>query len=872
MVSTQPRLLIPVGILLALLGLAATLIFNEPNTLAPESAEDVSTEVAEAPASRSETPEPELETEATLKRTNVESTQVESGHGAALLTGGVSIRVVDDATGSAMPAAEVLVLDSHVVDMKRVQQMMASGSSLDQIFRALGKIYTTNENGEVRIPEPMGRLRLAGSTPTHFGFQFQPELEDLTYTLRISPMQLLHVRVVDESGQPVQNAPVALRHRSKRARTDIMFAMSNAEGLATLKVFDGLQKNIPDGEAYVALRILSPTFIEVPANLDNLSNDPLELVMPETGKVQVFLEGVDDAPSLERFLVQLSIFDSREANGKTLPLQRWDFGAENLLVSCSYKEASVSFPFVALDQKLRVRVSSQKGERTGMVDGLGPERLDRNVVLTVTPTGEFPLLAGRLLDAKGNALNHKSVLAMVNVIRSLDTQPLHQNNVRCDSEGFFLIALSRRLSPETRYTLTLTQAATKTQPTQIVHVEFDGDAAQEKLDFGDLSLQEAPMLAQGIVIDYQDNFVKGAYLHIEAAPVDSLLEENVYWNSIRGIYAYTQEDGAFEMRGLLPNGRYRVSASHGDHGSVEVEIPLGSTDLMIQLPRSGDRHGLILLDAGIEPKDLRIAVETKNAKGWTSSTHISLKDDGSFDLDDLPPQVGTIRIKAAVYGEDLLVYEDIMLQSPETEMMLEVIDLRGMLTFFSLRVLDEYGVEVERPKIMNHEGNRMSFGSRQPLKIITRRTSLDLEITALGYRSAFLSAVNTDQDVVLSIGIPIALNLENAPELPAGWLMEAHLSFQLPGTPNRLSENMVALPSALPLTGEEVRIAKAEQFRVLISLVCRDHDSPSDGRAWMMYQAPDDIVVEDSTSLQTFYIALSANALDFIAKKTAPPK
>jgi hypothetical protein len=527
---------------------------------------------------------------------------------------------------------------------------------------------------------------------------------------------------------------------------------------------------------------------------------------------------------------------------------------------CQYNKPTVTFPFVALDQQLRVQVASQRAECTAVFDGVGPDQINRKVVFTITPGNEFPILAGRLFDAQGEIMEDLYLNADVAPLPGRQSS-VWDNFAHANEEGRFIVALDKPLHEGSKYGITLTQRATDQQPKQIVRAEFLGISGAGTIDLGDLVLQEAPLLTQGVVVDSNGEPVSKASVYLETAIGTDASNDSIIWNPWLDSYEYSDENGAFELRGLLPEGDYRISANHSDHSRTYFDFELGATDLVLQLLPSMNRKGQILLDPGIDPQELIMTVRHSSADGnGSSTTPIPIQEDGSFQLNDLPPTQGTIRIRASSWGEDLVVFEDIMLQSPETAILLEVIDLRGQLTSFTVTVVDEGGQELDDAKLLRKVTGGMSWGTRQPITIITRETSVDLEVTANGFRSTKLHGVSTDQHVVLTTGIPIAIILDNAPTLPPGFELNARLTFDLPDYEEGSSSNSITAHYGVPLTGEEFLVSKAEEFTLQFSFKAKSTNYFMPGESPVF-------VVQDQASLQVFHISLDEVGLNFILRR-----
>jgi protocatechuate 3,4-dioxygenase beta subunit len=158
-------------------------------------------------------------------------------------------------------------------------------------------------------------------------------------------------------------------------------------------------------------------------------------------------------------------------------------------------------------------------------------------------------------------------------------------------------------------------------------------------------------LIAGIVIDTSGEPLPGAQVSLFPDFTKGARRSSSEWR-LRGMStALADSGGRFEIGGLKADEDYRVratpatSTSRGRAWLTEgVEARTGDTDVKVVLPADGGIKGKVAFANGESPGTFTVSV------GWRRGTPFSSKD-GSFELNELPPQKFTAKIQGPDFDQ-----------------------------------------------------------------------------------------------------------------------------------------------------------------------------------------------------------------------------
>ncbi len=288
------------------------------------------------------------------------------------LAEGIDVLVVDGASDVGVPSAEVFYAGeaelSHA--QPEADSMLAA---FDAMMSRHGRRFRTDEAGRVTVPEAEGLV--VARIPESWGMAHVTPQAEEPARLELHPDRTLRVRVVDEQGEPCPNVSVALLFG--RGRGDGARAKSRApDGIAEFQRVLAVASVFGGAEARVAVTMDLSTPVEAKVDLDDLPAEPIELIMPSMGFLEVSVVTTDDASSDQPTRLSIEPVDyEREAELEKMDAARREM--ERMRRGCQHP---IRFPYRARGARpgLRRRGDRQERLRHGPRASAGPVAGGRN--------------------------------------------------------------------------------------------------------------------------------------------------------------------------------------------------------------------------------------------------------------------------------------------------------------------------------------------------------------------------------------------------------------------------------------------------------------------------------------------------------------
>jgi len=855
------RILLPLLFLVAVLGLGALLILGHrsPDTKLERQTQEQES-VIEQPAVAENA---ELEQEHSIQRTAVRPEELAAKvNPLSPKEGGVLVSVVDQETQKALPFAKLYVLDSSLIDMTVVRRKMTTSLNVESVLMREGDAYETNRNGQVRIPEPGGWLVVAGSTDTHFDFDFRVKIVDGSYTLQLKALDILKVLVLGPDDLPVGGAPVSIRQNNDQRSMDLFGDHTDVNGIAELRIMDSMKQQLDSKETYIALAILSPKPIELPIDLNQLPGSPPVLRMPPTGSVQVSLQDEAGEASSENLILQLSAVGAIDPAVKTTGFQEWEFLSKNVMESVRDKSGKKTIPFVALNQIMRVFVVNEGQTQTAAKDFRGPEAADQIISVSLTLASDFPILTGRFLDASGTPLMEKRVVAGLLRVPSFGNE-IHQPSITTDGQGRFRVPLNQRYDSSQQYTCKFTHKADKDSSEVVARITLPEVLGVGELDLGDVTLEQEPLLASGVVLDANGQPAPSVRVAIEFTPEMPVGDTNVQWHQSWPDVTQTNEGGEFEIRGIPRSDSCRLTAENYRLGNGHLEFEMGQTELVLRLEAPRKIIGQVLMDPWLDPENVQVSVNYQTGDQMGSTHSLPINEEGYFTIDSGLDGIATVSVKGSWFGIDWVIFEDLDLNLESSAAALEVIDLRGRLHEIIVTARDESGSFI--PQVQARSGNSsVGGGEGSGFSILTLESELDVTFTATGFGSITIPKVSGSIDVVLPAGYPLSITLDPPNLLPEGWELTANLGLILsPANPQDTTQ-VLSQAGECQFDGLEYVVSEPGVYQVHFKLTRRTKNSRT---SYGIGGEDPTIEVADRRGVQYFILSLSPQAVEFLSSR-----
>ncbi len=643
----------------------------------------------------------------------------------------------------------------------------------------LGRRFRADEQGIVRVPRPTESGLVACE---HGGLFGQLDLDSdpsARRTLELAPDRSILARVLDANGKPVADAQVGLRVTTRWWSWDVEKARSGPDGLATLphaQQFFQLEYD-QDQSFAVGLVLHSEEPVEVALDPKALPSEPLELVLPPHGSVEVILDppaGLPPGPIEGLCSVFLEEQRTEERQGRNY--QNWSPRlAEN---------GRVSFPTVGLGLRFIANASSQSHEVQGQ-EFAGPTALGERVTVHLSLGESKPILAGRALLEGGAPLRHSRLRGTVRFLGP-ENEWTTGFSVETDEEGRFSSSLDQGGNTNSGGTLELVYEDLA-RGKLVGRITLSGRVLPGTNAVGDVVLSPPPLLASGRVVDTAGKGIRGARVsfepmndeHREFLMVPGMMRSFAYWG---GITSVTGADGSFEIRGEMEGDLFQLSASHADYrASPRIEVPRGVTQVLT-LVAAGRIAGRLQADEGMPIGSVQVLA--LDAAGNPLGAEERREADGRFELEALEPGKYTISARLADEDAELARVDAVSVEAGKTteDPRLDPFDLTGRLKCISLRVRDRDGRAPDQLTLTRRLPGQDRYldpnwwGNDEEIVLVTAERALDLRIEAPGSRTVELFGVDSDVEVTLRTGIPIVLDLSGIQrELGARFSLYAEL-------------------------------------------------------------------------------------------------
>jgi len=616
--------------------------------------------------------------------------------------------------------------------------------SVRELLRTKGTHYLTDERGIAVVEAGKVGLMLLGESGD-LSCLDGAGMGDERIELRLASDRPLRVRVRGAAGQLVAGVPVKLAAEASRGGTNtFLIAISTGytdavTGIAEL-VLPAHGASMADSmPLMVALGYPMDSRVAAPVFIDRFPDEPIELVLPSTGEVEVRVER-NGLPAPDGTLVRVG-----ETGGAGTSL------FDGSLVFGATKDGVVRLGPVGLGGMLRVEATAPGLVHAEGLDFDAPTMHGQRVAVELSLEREARVLAGSLHDWDGSVPDGSMV------------------NVQLGSVGGMLGELAEDGSFELSFglrpgdtELVLTQYGPNTRSiTVALPAAVDG-----RIDLGELQLPTPEP------VDLRESDLAGYVVDAAGEPVPHALvelvrrrTEGVLWSSIGATMGASQADGSFELPDLPdePGLFLQVRSDAGWHEPVPVSAP--SHDLVLRLEVGADLVGRLELDEGVSPRSLWLGIwdatqgpapARMDVHGW----HEIVVERDSFRFKGLRPGSYTLRVEPRGDSAAGVAVPGIVVVAPEsTDGRLEPLDLRGAFRSLDLRVVDSDGKRLSASVFVKRGTHLEHLGSSDRGGFLIGHAPLDaILVEADGYFPRQLDPSNLPELVVLERGFSVPIH------------------------------------------------------------------------------------------------------------------
>ncbi|MEO6711240.1 MAG: hypothetical protein ABI054_11475 [Planctomycetota bacterium] len=378
-----------------------------------------------------------------------------------------------------------------------------------------------------------------------------------TKTIDCENRMFVRVQVVDTSGKPRSGIPVLMKRKKPQFLFDTTLAATTAgtQGLAELGPAD-LE---PNSEYFLNLAGAFPESLRVLIDLRSLPAEPIQLVMPAFGSLEIRILNSDGTRFLGSGDVRLESDQDRLALAP--------FPAELLDID----SGRAVFERVALGLKLNARIELSGRERSLTTQGKGPEKEGQTVVLEARLEATLPTFTGRADGPRGPLRFHE--LECIGAVQGKWGSKQFTQRVTTDESGRFALTLQEELPGGGEGTL-LVRDTSETRPLGAVR---SIDVKQAGNPLGAWRLEEPRLLASGYVVDETGD---PAVRAVELVNPESIL--GIAW----AVQTLSDDTGGFELRGWCSESKLKILAGvRGASGRYPIQVDQGATGVVLSLAR-----------------------------------------------------------------------------------------------------------------------------------------------------------------------------------------------------------------------------------------------------------------------------------------------
>jgi hypothetical protein len=667
---------------------------------------------------------------------------------------GLEIQVRWRADKAAAAGANLRFLEWETLD-RVIASEYGNGRRWEAVER-FGRSFAADAAGLALVPRPRSWVLVSASAGGGRG-RLQLQLDDTgRQVLELEPDRALSVRVHDAQGAPLAGRPVVLRAWRGTTFEDLLLVHSRPDdGIAVLPDVLAAARDTRGPRLAVALPLLGRSPVQEELDLSALPDEPIDLEWPASGSLLLHVERAGGALVSEP--VSYTISRSRSPQDGDVASSSWTLAAP---------EGELAVAGIELGLELRVRAwGPTLGSATKNVSG--PRAPDEVVDVRVSTTVRGAVLAGRAVAEDSTPLALADLRARIELEREGEPVVTSYQRLPTDAEGRFRFPVQRAKpggATRTRLVLALDADGAAREGS----IPIDLAAVPDEADVGDVLLTVDPLLAAGRVVDLLGQGIAGARVTVHAQSEDEAQDEARMVFVQHGgteLRALTDRSGAFEARGRVNAPLLELSAFHADYAVSEaVEVPRGSSEVVLVLAASGTIAGRLLLDESI-PFDA-IQLSPLDARGEAAASNLDREPGGRFELEGLRP--GGYSIVARIAGEraELARVDGILAEPLRTteDPALDPLDLRGKVRAITLTVLDRDGkrirwIQYDRRVSGDSVFDRQDWwgGHNQALTLYTASRAIDVRLSAQGYRTLELDGLEADTTVTLDPGLPVEL-------------------------------------------------------------------------------------------------------------------
>ncbi len=687
----------------------------------------------------------------------------------------ISIDFIHEETGRPVPFAEIYLYRLESRESKSISGRI--GSEVAKELAMWGQLFRTDENGKLklsRIQDPVAITAVGENCYAHFP---RLNLNEPRGALGLRPNRVIPVSVQDYQGSGVEHAFVSLHFQMATGFSFPLFiGQTGANGTIFIPILDRYSRN---QELKIVLHSFSNQENIVTVAKLQQEDRPVTFLFPDPSELKIQFQApqLPDAPAYF-VLRDIAYLDHPSLSNTLTP--GFLFPPEHT-IAVSAKSRSLILNGYILSRGLHAEVSL-----------VTPSAKGTTVEVPMEFSMEYPAVSGRILNEDG-VIGRNLNLQYAYRYPGLPStrQPTEGIPLSTNDEGIFEILVPNWNQQGLLRKFLVVIPRTRSKPERFAEVDLSQPLPKEVKDLGDLILRPSPVLASGRVVDRDGIPIQDALIRIPSE------DSRSYKSGVSGagLYAETNQDGAFLLRGVFLEDLKSIRCDHRYFRTVDISVLDGSHNLNITLERTVEVRGRVLVDRFINESDLMINLYFRESKNpdHESSTRTIPDRRGKFQIIGAYGDESILEIvNITDYENTFVLYSTLVPNLDQGEDIdLGTIDLRGKLRQYHVSVLNQEG-DMPRDAWIHHPesppGNAQSISLwKMEYSLYGPSEGLPILVGADGYRTQSLVLREQKSTVELLKGPDISIHAKGLPELPSRYRYQLKM-ISLPGGAKRNGE------------------------------------------------------------------------------------
>jgi hypothetical protein len=753
----------------------------------------------------------------------------------------VRISATDAGTQRPVSGAEI-----HVLSIDDVRGSLTEEERLDQflgwkdlgaIERAMGKarfVGTTEDDGSLWVPDPPASGFITARADSRWGILgLRPSDSMEPLVVELYPDADASAVVVDARGASIADARVRIRPTSPEdqqspVRDEVTAVTESGSGSAGMAHVGWLLSSHPTREYAASVDALLQIPVSVAVDPSLFSGAPIRLVLPNVGRVRVRLARAEPPQPMDSWLFVLG--GSRDGTGSPAGV----LASPTRTLRKNSRDGTACFPVVETGLTLAVEARTGQPLRRIIDRTAGPQSPGETVVVELKE-GPRTALSGRAITNTGAPLANVTLYASLRIGNDAQLP----STTRTDTVGAFRIPLD----PPTE----VAQAAIvlRNEPnaygglrpplTASVRISLEPGASEASL--GDTVFTEEAPLVSGRVTDGRGTAVPNIQVAGGAIFPEGRRGPEVLPFDFRELRSVTDEAGSFILWGATTAPQVGVYTDPKDGKTIpsrHLTVPTGTREVVLVVRRTGSISAVVLIDRNVTAGSVLAVCVTHDSPSGESASSSALLTElaperAQLHLERVPEGDSTLSFSPRLGSARLKTISQVQVLA-DTETRLEDIDLRGTIHPIRLSIRDDHGMPVDSGVVWWKASGGSRLGWKQAriergcaILDMTTEPAIDAVVSSPRRRKIRLERIASDQEIVMSPGIPVEVVL-TCPPLPEGFLIQASISCSFSDTHSSSPENYSSTTEACGPDGRAiVRVPDLGVYQVSFAIASVGH-------------------------------------------------